>query len=160
MDAEFFCAVGAFQISVRVFGETLRILKERDFPSDEQRYCQEQKAPCQNASDKEQRSKHHCVIPIVDSAGTAAFVLKKPGLERAEKQYANHVTDGICEAEQEHDTLVKDIEHVKRAEGSVENYPYQRDEDRGIVIGDLYVRSSRFFVVPLKLLLASGTLVF
>ena len=81
-------------------------------------------------------------------------------MERTEKQYAYHVTDGICEAEQEHDTLVKDIEHVKSAEGSVENYPYQRDEDRGIVIGDFYVRSSGLYVIPLKLFLASGALIF
>ena len=46
MDAEFFCAVGAFQISVRVLGETLGILIERDLPSDEQGYGEEQKAPC------------------------------------------------------------------------------------------------------------------
>ena len=81
-------------------------------------------------------------------------------MEWAEKQYAYHVADGICEAEQEHDALVKDIEHIKRAEGSVENYPYQRDEDRGIVVGDLYVRSSGLYVIPLKLLLASGALIF
>ena len=160
MYAEFFGAIGTFKISVSVLGKTLGILKERNLPPDEKRYCQEQKAPCQNASDKEQRSKHHCVIPIVDSAGTAAFVLKKPGLERAEKQYAYHVTDGIRDAEQQHNALVKDVEHVERTEYSVENYPYQCDQDRSIIIGDFYFRFSRLYVVPLKLFLATGTLIF
>ena len=38
MNAEFFGAIGASKISVRVLGETLGILIERDLPSDEQRY--------------------------------------------------------------------------------------------------------------------------
>lgn len=45
MNAEFFRAVGALKIFVRVLGETLGIFKERDLPSDEQSYSQEQKAP-------------------------------------------------------------------------------------------------------------------
>ena len=81
-------------------------------------------------------------------------------MERTEKQYTDHVTDRIRDAEKEHNALVKDIQHVKRTECSVKDHPYQRDEDRSIVIGDLYVRSSRFYVVPLKLFLASGTLIF
>ena len=160
MHAEFFGAVGAFKISVRVLGKTLGILKKRNLPPDEKRYCQEQKAPCQNASDKEQRSKHHRIIPIVYSARAAAFVFEKPGLERAEKQYTYHVTDGIRDAEQQHNALVKDVEHVKRTENCVENHPYQCDQDRSIIICDLYFRFSRLYVVPLKLLLATGALIF
>lgn len=46
MNAEFFGAIGAFKISVRILGETFGIFKERDLPSDEQCYSKEQKAPC------------------------------------------------------------------------------------------------------------------
>ena len=52
--------------------------------------------------------------------------------------------------------IAEHIEHVKRAENSIEDHPYQRDENRGIVIGDLYFRSSRLYVVTLKLFLATG----
>ena len=158
--AELLGAVPTVEIAVGRLGKALGVLVEGDLPAGQQGHRQHQQAPGVGLAHEEQRREHHGVVPVVYPAGAAAFVLEEPGLEGAEEKYAYHVAYGIRDTEQEHNALVKDIEHVKRAENSIEDHPYQRDEDRGIVIGDFYFRSSRLYVVTLKLFLATGALIF
>ena len=93
MGAELFRAVFAVQVFVRRLGEALGSAVERDLPAEQQKHGHSQKRPGIETFDEEKRCEHHRVIPVIDAAGAAAFVLQEPGLERAEKQDADHIAD-------------------------------------------------------------------
>ena len=95
MSTQFFRAVFALQILIGLFGKPLGVPVECDLPPDQKCNGQSKKAPEITAPDKEQRGKHHCIVPVIDPAYGAAFVLHEPALERAEKQNADHITDRI-----------------------------------------------------------------
>ena len=85
MFAELFCTIPALQVIVCAFRESLRMPIKRDFPSKEQRNGYRQQTPGILFPNKEQRCKHHGIIPIVDPANAAALVLHKPCLKGAEE---------------------------------------------------------------------------
>ncbi len=78
MDTELFRAVFAAQVIVCLCRETFGMPVERDLPADHQDQGHKQQAPQIAASYKEQRREHHRIIPVVDPADAAAFVLKEP----------------------------------------------------------------------------------
>mgnify|MGYP003440958300 CR=1 FL=1 len=61
-------------------------------PNDQQHQGQPQKTPCIERGDKQQRREHHGVVPVIDAAAAAAFILHKPRLEWTEKENADNVT--------------------------------------------------------------------
>ncbi len=105
--------------------------------------------------DEKQRRKHHCIIPIVYPAGTAAFILHKPGLERTEKQDADDIAYGIDAAQQDHDSVIQHPGHMQSAKDPIKNDPDQRDQDCGIIIRNGNFRLAGFHVIARKLLLAA-----
>ena len=54
--------------------------------------CEEQ-TPAVEAWDKQHRSKHHEVSPVINPAVDTAFILHEEGLERTEQQNADVVTE-------------------------------------------------------------------
>ena len=75
--AELLRAVSALEIFICVFREPFRMSVKCNFPPDKQKNRQEQEAPGVLLPDKKQRSEHHRVVPVVNPAGAAAFVLHK-----------------------------------------------------------------------------------
>ena len=75
MRAEFFGAVCAVQIGVRLIRKILRMPVECYLPADEQDQRKCEQTPAVRRLYKKQRREHHGIIPVVDTAGTAAFVL-------------------------------------------------------------------------------------
>ena len=88
---------------------------ERDFPTDEQRNRKREEAPCVRFHHEKERREHHGIIPVVNPAGAAAFVFEKPRLKRAEKQDANHITDSIRAAYQQHDSVIKKTRYTRKS---------------------------------------------
>ena len=132
---------------------------ERDLPPYQKREGKNEKAPCIEPLYKEQRREHHGIVPIVDPARAAAFVLHEPGLERTEKENAYNVAHGIGAGDQDHDPVVKDPEHVERSDHAVKSDPDQRDQYGRVVVGDDDLGPSGLDVIACELLLAAGALV-
>ena len=156
MAAQLFRAVFTLQVIVRVFRKTFREAEEGDFPPEEQDDGGGKKTPRIELSDKEERREHHGVIPVIDSASAAALVFQKPGLERAEKQNADHIADGIGACDEHHDAFVKYAEHIKSAENGIEADPDQCHQNGGVVFLNGDVRSAASDIVFCKLLLQPG----
>ena len=62
------------------------------FPVDEKSYRDEQETLRIEALKRQQRSEHHGIVPVVYTAAAAAFVFHHPFLERAEEEYADHIS--------------------------------------------------------------------
>ncbi len=95
MRTELFGTIDAVQIPVGILRKPLRITVKSDLPSRQQRYGQHQKAPGIRLLHKKQWRKHHRIVPVINTARAAAFILKKPRLERAEKQNTYKIAHGI-----------------------------------------------------------------
>ena len=65
-------------------------------------------------TEKYERGEHHDKIPVVYTAASAAFVFHHPCLEGAEKEDADHVTNGICQRHQDENTPVYNAGKVQR----------------------------------------------
>ena len=89
-------------------------------------------------SHKKQGRKHHGIIPVIYSAGTAAFVFQEPCLEGTEEQNADDMTYRIDTAEKNHDSVIQDPGHIQSAENTVKNDPCQCYQYGCIIIRDEY----------------------
>ena len=94
MSAEMFGASLAGEKRIGVFGESLRVQEEDNFPEDEKNDSDPQKTPGVQSRYEEERGEHHSEVPVVDAAGNTAAVFEEPCLERTEEQYADHVRYG------------------------------------------------------------------
>ena len=94
-------AVRTGKATVGRLAKAFRVSINRNLPANEQQQRQSQQAPRVKPGNKQERRKHHCVIPIINPAGRAAAISHHPRLERTEKQNANQITDRICHAEQQ-----------------------------------------------------------
>ena len=83
------------------------------FPVDEKSYRDEQQALRIEALERQQRSKHHGIVPVVYTAAAATFVFHHPFLERAEEEYTDHIAYRVCERDQYENTAVYDVEKEK-----------------------------------------------
>ena len=73
--------------------------------------------------DKDERSEHHWEIPIIYSTRGAAFIFHHPRLERAEKQNADHIADGIRQGDKHQNTDVDQSCKIEHTDDSVQCYP-------------------------------------
>ena len=110
--------------------------------------------------DKKQGCEHHGIVPVVDPAGAAAFVLHEPALEGTEEQNADQVAHGINAAEQNHHSIVQNAYHMQASEDAIENDPDQGNEHGGVVVMGYDFRCSGFDIISRKLFLTAGTFVF
>ena len=78
MRTELFRAILAVQVSIRRLREPLWESEKGNLPPRQKRYGNHQKTPGISLVHKKQGSKHHGIIPIINTAGTAAFILQKP----------------------------------------------------------------------------------
>ena len=90
--AELIGAVGAAQRRIGIFPEALRIHHDAQLPDQPVRKGHQQQRAAIEAADRQQRRKHHQVIPVEDAAGRAAFCLDDQP-ERTPDQHADEVTD-------------------------------------------------------------------
>ena len=99
MSAKLFGAVFALEIFVCIFREALGVAAICNFPNKKNRKGKRHKHVVNNRTGLEnkenKRCEHHWVIPIVNTAGVAAFVFHHPRLERAEEHNANQVANAI-----------------------------------------------------------------
>ena len=95
-----------------------------DLPADEQKQGTEEDAQREKIPDKNQRCKHHRIIPIVNSAACTAFVLHKPGLKGAEEQNADHVANRERKTDQEQNPRIDDMCVVQHTDRRVERDPH------------------------------------
>ena len=156
MVAELFFAVFAGETSVGLLRKAFGVSVHSDLPSYQQSKGKPQQAPCVAVWNKHKRSKHHCKIPIVDTAGRAASVLHKPRLEGTEKEDADHITDTVCEADKDKDALIDEPKIIKRPDSTVKGKP--RKSDGKCPFPRLQFRLAlpgRHIIFP-ELLLASG----
>ncbi len=96
---------------------------ESQFPSNQKNKRSEDQRIRVIGWDKDQGSKHHGVIPIVDSAGSAAFIFQNKGLEGTEKQNTDHITNRIDESDNEKYSTVEDSCKIQTAEEKVQCTP-------------------------------------
>ena len=130
MDTQLFGTVPALQIIIRTFRKPFRMQVKGDLPADKQRHRQRQQAPGITSSHKKQRSEHHGIVPVINSAGTAAFVFHEPCLKRTEEEYADNIADRISTAKQDHDPIIQYPFHIQSAKDTIENDPDQCDQNR------------------------------
>ena len=157
MSAQLFPTVDTAKIFIRIFRKPLGMSVECYFPSDQERNGQYQQTPRVTPPDKKQRSKHHRIIPVVNTAAPAAFVFHQPALEGAEKQDTDQIADRIGTAEKDHDPVIDNIVHPKRTYDPVKDDPDQCHKNDGVIILDHNMRVSGFDIIPSELFLGSGS---
>ena len=97
MSAGLFLAVLARKGSVGVLCESLGVELIHNVPKNEKEKTETEKAPGVNVRNEEQGSKHHCVIPVVDTAVGAALVLQEPVTDRTEEENAHDIAHAVSE---------------------------------------------------------------
>ncbi len=128
-----------------------------DFPFCQQDKGENEQAPCIRRSDKHKRCEHHGIIPVVNAAAAAAFVLHEPRLKRTEKQNTGHIADRIHQADEDQNSLVKNAREVKRADYGVKPNPNRRHQERCFCTGagHRFSTACRWHEVAGKLFLAA-----
>ena len=107
--AELFLTVLALKCAVGILRKSLRVSVKYDFPEDCEEHSHTEEGERIPVRYQHERSEHHSVIPIVYTAAAAAFILHKPGLERAEEENAYHIAYRIEKRNQNEKSCV---EHV------------------------------------------------
>ena len=97
------------------------------FPKDKQEQGNAEQTPCVEVGQKDQRGKHHGVIPVVNTAGAAAFIFHEPCLEWAEEENADHITDRIEQTDEKQNARIEDIGIIKCADDRVQQKPHSGD---------------------------------
>lgn len=156
MVAELFFAVFAGETSVGLLRKAFRVSMHSDLPSCQQSKGKPQQAPRIDIWYKNKGSKHHCKIPIVDTAGRAASVLHKPRLEGTEKEDADHITDTVCETDKDKDALIDEPKIIKRSDSTVKGKPRKSDGKCPFPRLQFRLALPGRYIIFSELLLASG----
>ena len=82
---QFFGTIFAGKTFVGVFCKTFGMFVQCPFPLKKNDQTNNNKAPSIPSVSKNKGSKHHCKVPVVNTAGGATSVFHKPGLKRAEE---------------------------------------------------------------------------
>ena len=155
MVAELFLAVLAGKAFVRFLREALGMQKCADLPNRQKEQSGTEKSVGKGAGDEHKRGEHHGVIPVIDAAAAAALVFHDPGLERAEKENADHVADRVEKADEKQDALIDPAEEINEADQSVQKQPNERDEKRRAPSALMRDRGLLRDIIFCKLLLAA-----
>ena len=82
--------------------------------------------------DQDERGEHHCIVPVVYTAATAAFILHKPGLEGAEEENADHIAYRVEEGYYDKDTRIDDAGEIEGGYRTVKRDPYNKGDERAL----------------------------
>ena len=93
MTAKLFLAARAIKAFIGFGREALGVQSVGDLPPQQQRHGASEQAVGIPVWDKNKRREHHRKIPVIDTAGGAAAIFHKPGLERAEEQNTDDIAD-------------------------------------------------------------------
>ena len=142
-----FFAVRALQRFVRAAPEPLRVTGVGDLPVDQDNQRGEEQAPAVEVLDEQHGREHHKMSPVIDPAVDAAFIFHNKGLEWAEEQNADVVTQEIkyCEHQQ-----IAGLDHpgeIQQSEYGVEGHP-DKDYLPGTDILLLYELQQLVVAVP------------
>ena len=160
MCTKFLVTVGTFYKPVCVFRKPFWMSVKCYLPANQQQKRDYKQRPEIAFSHKKERCEHHRIIPVIYSAGAAAFVLHKPGLEWTEKQDTYNVTYWVCTAQQYHKPIIQKTCHMECSKYHIKSYPYQKNKHSGIVILNDDVSLACFYVIGSKLFLTAGTFKF
>jgi len=155
MMTQFFFTVPAGYTGVGVVGEPFRVPVNRDLPAEEQQQRQYQKTPCERMRDKHKGREHHGKVPVVDPADIAASVFHEPGLERAEKQDADHIADPVGQTDENQYALVQQSRAVEYADDSVQAEPGGGNGKRAFPGLQLRILLACRFIIVCKLFLTA-----
>ena len=104
---------------VRRLGKAFGMAAVGPFPANQDRQRKRDEAIRIGVRNEDQRCEHHREIPIVYAAIGTASVFHKPRLERAEKEDADDVADGIGDRDQEENAAVDDVREIQRTDHTV-----------------------------------------
>ena len=109
------------------FGKSFGVSAVVPFPANQDRQRKYDEAIRIRVRNEDQRREHHCEIPIVYAAVSTASVFHKPRLERAEKEYADHIANAVCEGDEDQDSRIYDTREIENSDYSVECKPSRRN---------------------------------
>lgn len=109
MLAKPFIAIFAGKARIGRLRKALGIETKGHLPANKKEQRDGEQAPCDKVRHYKKRREHHCIIPVIDPTAGAAFVLQKPRLERAEKEDADHIANGIRQCDEQHDAFIKNM---------------------------------------------------
>lgn len=92
---------------------------------------QNKNAPCKEIVYENKGSKHHGIVPVVDSAASAALVAHNPCLEGTEEEYANHIAYRVCKADKNKYSFVNNADIEQDADNGIEENPEEGREECG-----------------------------
>jgi len=69
--------------------------------------------------DEHKRGTNHREVPVVDAASATAPVMHDPGLKGAKEEDADHVADRIGQGDEDHDSLIEDVEEKQSPKDGV-----------------------------------------
>ena len=158
VSAWLFLAVLARERCVGVLGESLGVELIHYLPKDEEEESETEQAPGINVRNKEEGSKHHCIIPIVDAAVCAALVLQEPVADRAEEEDAHDIAHAVSEGDENEYTCVNHTCKIEHAEHEIERYPAEGENNERLRGSEAGLFFTGRYVVSLQLLLTSDGL--
>ena len=137
-------------------GESLGMAAVGPFPTDQYRQRKRDEAICVWVRNENEGREHHREIPVIDAAIGAASVLHKPGLEGAEEEDADHITNAVGEGDENENALIDDLRPIKQTDDAVEGEPRRGDGEGALP----RLQSRCFFIrrdeIPRELLLTAG----
>ena len=107
---------------------------------------------------KYEGSKHHRIIPVIDSAVRTALVLEEYVAYRAEEEDAHDIAYAVCKGYEDKHTRIDDIGKIEDAEYEVKGYPTHCKDEGSLPGGESRLAFRGGDKVALKLLLTSDGL--
>lgn len=126
MLTKLFLTVCAGQAAIRIFRKPLREKAVQKLPLQQEQQGHAENTPTPRIYKENERRKHHCVIPIIDTAIGTAFAAQYPRLEGTEEEHANHIAHPVRKADKDEYPLVEYPYVVQNPKRSVERKPKRR----------------------------------
>ena len=131
MMAEMLGTVCAAETGVCILKVALRSEVCAQFPAQQEQRGKPHENIGQRVTEEYQRCEHHDEVPVIYTAAAAALVHHHPALEGAEKEYANHVTDGIGKRNEDKHTPVDEPLEIENKDSAIENEPEKKHRTDG-----------------------------
>ena len=146
---------------VGTFCKALGVLMHGVFPLDKEQKRKTKEGPRVSIFNKHKGCKHHCIVPVVYAAAAAALVLHKPGLEWAEEQNADNITNGISKAYKEQYACIYNPCKIQHTDYTIKCKPRSRHGEGGFCRIELcsFALFEQAVVIACKLLLTAHTFV-
>jgi hypothetical protein len=105
--------------------------------------------------DKEEGGKHHCVIPVVDTAVRTTLVLEEPVTDRTEEEDTYNIAHTVRKGDEYKYSRIKYAREVEDSEQKIQSYPAECKDYERLVGGKARFFLACGYVVSLELLLTT-----